>query len=69
MSKKRWNVIVMASGGILAAAFLTLLFLSLPFGVKGSVISPLVFCIAGSVIAGVFLAAAVFFFVRTRKRG
>ena len=66
---KGLRLIAIIAEAVLAAAFVTLLFLVIPFGAKASVFPLIVFYVVGGVIAGLFLLVAVFFFIRTRKRG
>jgi len=65
-STKR-TIAILAAAAILIAAFLTFLFLSVPIGGRASVLPVIALYVAGGVIAAIFLAAAVVFFVRSRK--
>ena len=65
---KRVKIIVLSVAAALLALFIAILFLSLPLGAKGSVISIVALYVTGIVVAAVFLSAAVFFLLH-RHRG
>ena len=63
------RICLICAVALLAALFVTFLLLSVPLGGRASVLPTTVFYVVGGVIAGIFLAAATVFFVRSRKVG
>ena len=61
------TIAILSAALLLVALFVTVLFLSVPIGEKASVLSVTALYVAGGVIAAVFLASAVFFFLRSKK--
>lgn len=67
MNKKAFWITVLSLAAAVAAAFVVLLFLSIPIGNKASVISPVVLYVFGWTAAGLSLAAGAFFLLRIIK--
>lgn len=61
------RIAIVVAAALLAALFLTVLFLSVPLGGRASVFSVTVLYVVGGVIAAIYLAAAIIFLVRWRK--
>ena len=68
MSKtKIITIAALSAAAFLAALFVTFLLLDLPLGGKASVLPMVAFYVVGGITAGLFLASATFFFLRSRK--
>ena len=68
MSKSTKRMVAVLSAiALFVAAFVTILFLSVPLGGRASVLPVTVLYVVGGVVAALFLAAAAFFFLRSKK--
>ena len=65
-STKR-KILVLSVAALLVALFVTILLLSVPLGGRASVLPVTVLYVVGGVVAGLFLGAAVFFFLLSKK--
>ncbi|MBQ7713185.1 MAG: hypothetical protein IJT69_05145 [Clostridia bacterium] len=61
------RIAITAAAVLLAAVFLTVALLSVPLGGRASVLPVIALYVTGGVTAGIYLAAAAFFFFRIRK--
>ena len=61
------SAVMWGVAALLAAIFLTVLFLSVPLGGRASVLPVTVLYVVGGAVAGCYLGAAIFFLVRSGK--
>lgn len=60
-------IAVLSAIALLVATFVTILFLSVPLGGRASVLPVTVLYVVGGAVSALFLAAAVCFFIRSKK--